>query len=450
MDNSFEIYHNETKIGKMKVYAIGKNETYYFSYDENWIKNGFEIDPNLPLKDTEFISKDLWGVFCDISPDRWGRLIQKRKAGSELTNSEYLIGVSDYFRIGSIRIKKGDEFVSSKTNVPKLTSINELCASAYRIEQGESLDSDIKNLLAPSGSLGGARPKASIIKNNELYIAKFPSMKDEYRQISNCEQTMLEVAKVAKINVCEAELYETMKGTALLVKRFDRASDKRIPYKSAMTLLGVKDGETNNEKSYIDLAFMLDSKNKKELFRRMVFNGLFGNTDDHLRNHGVLYDENTKTWNLSPAFDITPETISYSKQNHALNFIDFVNLPSVELFDEIKDFFDINEKEFEEILSDMLIARDEFEKIAKKNGINSDNLKMLKNNYEHEDFEKIRGIVKRYDIEETFGIKMDSIDPNDTTAMDKIKAKYKSENSNVDTDKNDGNKPRNKNRNRMY
>ena len=133
----------------------------------------------------------------------------------------------------------------------------------------------------------------------------------------------------------------------------------------------------------------------------MVFNGLFGNTDDHLRNHGVLYDRETKSWNLSPAFDITPDTIIYSKQSHALNFIDFVNLPSIELFNGIKEFFEINESEFKEILSDMLIARDEFEKIAKKNGINSDNLKMLKNNYEHEDFEKIRNLYRNKVYENT-------------------------------------------------
>ncbi|WP_063998648.1 HipA N-terminal domain-containing protein [Campylobacter hyointestinalis] len=79
MKDLFEIYDDETKIGEMKVYAVGKNETYYFSYDKQWLKNGFEIDPNLPLKDMEFISKDLWDIFGDISPDRWGKLIQKKQ-----------------------------------------------------------------------------------------------------------------------------------------------------------------------------------------------------------------------------------------------------------------------------------------------------------------------------------------------------------------------------------
>ena len=302
-----------------------------------------------------------------------------------------MLGVSDYFRIGSLRIEKENEFVSATNDIPKLTHVGELCISSQRIERGESLESDIKNLLAPSGSLGGARPKASALKDNELYIVKFPSIKDEYRQISRSEKTMLDVANIAKINVCQSELFETAKGTALLVKRFDRSAGKRIPYKSAMTLLGVRDGDESNDKSYCDLASVLDSKNKKELFRRMVFNGLFGNTDDHLRNHGVLYDG--KSWNLSPTFDITPTPIIYSKQNHALNFVDFQSLPSVKLFYEIKSKFDINDGEFKEIIADMLMARGKFEEIAKRNKINNDNLKMLRNNYDHEDFTKAKELL---------------------------------------------------------
>lgn len=384
-----QIYSNDDYVGELKISAYGKNETYFFTYNKEWLTNGFELDPNLPLTEIEFVSKELWGAFSDISPDRWGQLIQKRKAGGNLTPSEYLAGVSDYFRIGSLRIKENNQFISSINDIPKLTNINELCISSQRIEMGESLENDIKNLLAPSGSIGGARPKASIINNHDLYIVKFPSIKDEYKQISNCEKTMLDIAKIAKIKTCEAKLFETYKGTALLVKRFDRQNGIRIPYKSAMTLLGVKEGETSFEKSYCDLAYCLDTKNKKELFRRMVFNGLFGNTDDHLRNHGVLYDKDTKTWNLSPAFDITPETISYSKQNHALNFIDYKNLPSLKLFDEIKEFFKISESEFKAILKDMKNARDKFKEVAILNGVNKDNLKALKNNYEHDDFKEL-------------------------------------------------------------
>ena len=388
MNNILKIYNNDDFVGILEVYAVGRSETYYFEYEKEWLEKGFEIDPNLQLQTTQFVSKNLWGAFCDISPERWGRLIQKRKAGSELTESEYMLGVSDYFRIGSLRIKKENEFVSATNDIPKLTHISELCISSQRIERGESLESDIKNLFAPSGSLGGARPKASVLKDNELYIVKFPSIKDEYRQISRSEKTMLDVANIAKINVCQSELFETAKGTALLVKRFDRSAGKRIPYKSAMTLLGVRDGDESNDKSYCDLASVLDSKNKKELFRRMVFNGLFGNTDDHLRNHGVLYDG--KSWNLSPAFDITPTPIIYSKQNHALNFVGFQSLPSIQLFYEIKSKFDIDVSEFKEIIADMLMARDKFEEIAKRNKINSDNLKMLRNNYDHEDFTKAK------------------------------------------------------------
>ena len=388
MNNTLKIYNNDDFVGFLEVYAVGRNETYYFEYDKEWLKNGFEIDPNLPLQSTRLVSKNLWGAFCDISPDRWGQLIQKRKANSELTKSEYMLGASDHFRIGSLRIEKEREFVSAVNDIPKLTRIRELCISSQRIERGESLEGDIKNLLALSGSLGSARPKASVLKDNGLYIVKFPSIKDEYRQISRSEKTMLDVANIAKISVCQSELFETAKDTALLVKRFDRSAGKRIPYKSAMTLLGVRDGEESSDMSYCDLASALDSKNKKELFRRMVFNGLFGNTDDHLRNHGVLYDG--KSWNLSPAFDITPTPIIYSKQNHALNFVDFQSLPSVQLFYEIKSKFDIDDGEFKEIIANMLMARGKFEEIAKRNKINNDNLKILRNNYDHEDFTRAK------------------------------------------------------------
>ncbi len=387
-----KIFSGELEVGSLVVYATGRNETYVFKYFGEWLKNGYQIDPQLPLEKDEFISKQIWGVFCDISPDRWGRLIQKRNAGSELTDSEYLFGVSDYFRVGAIRIFRDGGFIEKERNFPKLTNLNELCVSSHRIERGESVLNDLKMLLAPSGSLGGARPKASVIKDGELYIAKFPSVKDEEREVSKNEKTMLELAKIAGIEVCDSFLYETVKGTSLVVKRFDRKGSDRIPYMSAMTLLG-KNDENSENASYCDLAMLLDSKNKKALFRRMVFNGLFGNTDDHLRNHGFLYDEKSKKWNLSPAFDITASDWAYEKQNHALNFIDFINLPSLELFDDIKEFFDINSDEFCEILSSMFVAKSKFEEIARKNGMNSDNLKILKNIYGHKDFIKIEKMI---------------------------------------------------------
>ncbi|MBF0898372.1 MAG: HipA N-terminal domain-containing protein, partial [Campylobacter concisus] len=94
MSDALKIYSNDVLAGFLKVYAVGRNETYYFEYDKEWLKNGFEIDPNLPLQSSQFVSKNLWGAFCDISPDRWGKLIQKRKANSELAESEYMLGVS--------------------------------------------------------------------------------------------------------------------------------------------------------------------------------------------------------------------------------------------------------------------------------------------------------------------------------------------------------------------
>ncbi|MCR4942403.1 MAG: type II toxin-antitoxin system HipA family toxin [Campylobacter sp.] len=370
MKNFFEIYANESKVGELKIFGTNANKTYSFAYDENWLKFGFELDPNLPLCGGEFVSQNLWGAFCDISPDRWGRFIQDLGV-----KSEYLLGVNDALRQGALRIKNDKEFISQ---IPqKNINLDELCQMAFDLESGAN--QDFSPLIACAGSLGGARPKAGVVINNEPFIIKFPLAKE--RHCSKFEQTMLETAKIAKINVCETRLYESKNGTALLIKRFDRQGEKRLAYKSAMTLLGIKEGQ-KSQASYVDLALLLDSKNKKELFRRMLFNGFFGNSDDHLKNHGVLYDEKNQIWNLSPAFDITPELISYEKQSHALNFIDLQNKASIKLFDEIKEFFDINSAQFKEILSDMLVAMNSFEKIAKKNGINNANLKILKNNYD--------------------------------------------------------------------
>ncbi|WP_231850699.1 HipA domain-containing protein [Helicobacter heilmannii] len=148
--------------------------------------------------------------------------------------------------MGALRLYTEGKFVADTTDIPKLAHLNALSEASARLEQGEACDKDIKQLLSPSGSLGGARPKAGVEKQGALYIAKFPSIKDKDSQIPECEQTMLFLAHLAGINVCESHLHHIGDQAILLVKRFDRISTDRIPYMSAMTLLEAKDGETYN------------------------------------------------------------------------------------------------------------------------------------------------------------------------------------------------------------
>ena len=390
---TLEIFCNETKVGNLQIFTKGRNESYAFSYDSTWLENGFFLDDSLPLSNETFYSAHLFPSLCDICPDRWGELIQKRAKARELSKSEYLIGVSDYFRIGALRVKQNNQFVSVSNDIPKLFLINELIESARCIERGESKELDIQRLLQPSGSLGGARPKASIIKDNELYIAKFQSLKDEDKQLVRLEKTMLDLAKICKINVCEAEIFSKNNAEVLLVKRFDREKNTRIPFKSAMTLLNVSENEgMNAQKSYVDIAKKLEKSGQKELFKRMLFNAYFANTDDHLRNHGLLLKG--EKWVLSPAYDLTPEFIEPHKQYHALNFIDNENLAELRLFDKIKEEFSIDSKEFNEILKDIDTALNSAEKIARSNGLNSDNLKAFKKCLEHKDRAKFTDFTK--------------------------------------------------------
>lgn len=390
---TLEIFCNETKVGNLNIFTKGRNETYSFGYDSTWLENGFSLDDSLPLSDEQFFSPTLFPAFYDMCPDRWGELIQKRAKARELSKSEYLIGVSDYFRIGALRVKQNHQFLSPSNDIPKLFLINELVESARFIEKGESKEIDIQRLLHPSGSLGGARPKASILKDNALYIAKFQSLKDEDKQLVRLEKTMFDLAKICKINVAEAEIFCKNNAEVLLVKRFDRENETRIPFKSAMTLLNVSENEgMHTQKSYVDIAKKLEQKERKELFKRMLFNAYFANTDDHLRNHGLLLKNNQ--WVLSPAYDLTPEFIEPYKQYHALNFIENENLADLVLFDKIKGEFSVDSQEFKGILTNIDNALNAMEKIAKNNGLNSDNLKAFKKCLEHKDREKFASFAK--------------------------------------------------------
>ncbi|WP_104629288.1 type II toxin-antitoxin system HipA family toxin [Helicobacter bizzozeronii] len=382
---TISIFCNTERVGEIHVWAKGLKETYQFVYDPEWLKRGFGIDPALPLNDNPVISNHLWGCFDDIIPDRWGRLVQRRNAGGLLSESAYMLGVGDHFRLGALRCCVDGVFVNHTSQIPKTPHLQALHRVCVGLEKSKINPADLKPFLAPLGSLGGARSKACVQKDNVLCMAKFASIKDNKRQVPECEQTMLEVARIAKINTCESTLTQTDMGAVLLVKRFDRANNERIPYMSAMTLLGaIKDCDDD----YCTLAQKLEPQERLELFRRMVFNGLFGNCDDHLKNHGLLY-QNGK-WCLSPAFDLVPNPIDFAKQHHTLAFAPKECLPSLDLFHSIMGEFGVSESQFKMILADMLKAQESFARIAKKNGVHKDNLVKLRHNYAHATFDLMR------------------------------------------------------------
>lgn len=329
-------------IGELNYESLRGSDSYGFCYNDEWLKDygGLFLSDDLnnyPGQQYTAPGKDIFGCFSDALPDRWGRtLINRREqilAKEEnrpmrrLSSFDYLIGIEDFSRMGAFRFKEsinGDYINASEIlRIPPLTDIRELIAASSEIEKSEDENRLpemrwIAQLVQPGSSLGGARPKASVIDENKiLHIAKLPSRKDDY-DVGLWEHFSHLLAKKAGVNAAETKVISTSdKYHTLLSRRFDRREDgKRIHFASAMTLLGLNDGDNaNTGHGYLDIVdFILQNctnveDNLQELYRRVAFNICIGNTDDHFRNHGFLLT--AKGWTLAPAYDINPTLNEY-------------------------------------------------------------------------------------------------------------------------------------------
>lgn len=281
--------------------------------------------------------KDIFGCFSDALPDRWGRTLllrreqlaamEEKRPVRRLSSFDFLTGIDDFSRMGAFRFKEDSdgEFinVSESLKIPPLTDIRELIAASAEIERSEEDNvlpdrKWIAQLVQPGSSLGGARPKASVIDTNKtLYVAKFPSRKDDY-DAGLWEHFSHLLAAKAGINAAKTKVIATgEKYHTLLSERFDRTKDgQRIHFASAMTLLGLNDGDNaTTGHGYLDIVdFIIQNctdvdRNLQELYRRVAFNICIGNSDDHFRNHGFLLT--AKGWTLSPAYDMNPTQNEY-------------------------------------------------------------------------------------------------------------------------------------------
>lgn len=352
------------RVGVLQVFVSRGKETYQFTYESDWIENGFNLDPNLLfLAAVPQTANRLWGAFQDIAPDRWGRLLQNRaNPEAHLCDSDYLVGVSDAMRLGALRMSDEhapDIFLAPHHEIPKLIHLGELQSSAARIEADDAQVGDIDLLLAPGSSLGGAYPKAVVSDGQDLYLAKFPS-KNADGNTPRWEAVMLSLARRAGIRTAEYRLHETPVGTALLVKRFDRDDkQQRIHFASAMTLLGLSESN-RDDADYVQLADVIKQHSLQpgedltELWRRMLFNMLAGNTDDHLRNHGFLRGD--EGWRLSPAYDLTPTATPLAKRHHALAFIGHDTRPSLDTALHLGQYFGLGNATMQTIVKQVTDA----------------------------------------------------------------------------------------------
>lgn len=291
-----------------------------FEYRPDYLArpSSWSVSPDLPHAYARATTHGLPGAMADGAPDRWGRrLIDKRHRAlapigatpRTMTDADYLLGVSDITRQGALRyaIPGDPTFLAGGVTVPQLLSLPALLDAARHVERGTDDAAAIKALLdAGSGSLGGARPKASVQDRGHLLIAKFPHAGDDWAVMA-WEKTALDLAELAGLRVPPRRLVPVGKDAVLALDRFDRDGDRRIPYISAMTMLGSTDGSDHD---YLELAEALSDHGSdvvadlNELWRRMALSVAINNTDDHLRNHGFVFARNG--WKLAPMFDVNP------------------------------------------------------------------------------------------------------------------------------------------------
>lgn len=365
-------------MGELSVSESRGKEVFSFEYDDAWLESRERvlIDPDLQFySGPQYVydEKPSFGLFSDSSPDRWGRMLIKRREAFEarlhgrpekrLFESDFMLGVYDGSRMGALRYKtdKNGEFLDNNHTFasPPWVSVRELENASLKLEEEDSEKSGsyqqwLNLLVAPGSSLGGARPKAGVRDSeNHLWIAKFPGRNDAVDS-GAWEMVVHELALRAGIHMsdCRAERF-TSRHHTFLTKRFDRSpKGERIHYSSAMTMLGYSDGaDAAAGVSYLEIAEFLvrhgaaPDEDLKQLWKRIVFYMAVSNTDDHLRNHGFLLSP--IGWRLSPAFDINPNS---EGTGLSLNITENDNSLDADLALEAAPFFRVAFREGKEII----------------------------------------------------------------------------------------------------
>lgn len=394
-----------SSMGVLSASFVRGIEIFAFEYNNEWLKtsNFQNLDPSLQLYGgPQYNSDDKpnFGLFLDSSPDRWGRVLMKRREAiiarkegrkpDTLFESDFLLGVYDEHRMGGLRFKTDPEgpFLSAEKAfaTPPWASLRELEHASLELEKDEDKEDDealkwLNMLLAPGSSLGGARPKASIKDpKGNLWIAKFPSGNDE-RNIGAWEMVAFSIASDAGLRVSSAMIQRfSGRHHTFLNKRFDRNENgERIHFASAMTLLGYNDGADHHAGvSYLELAEFITQNGSnvneelKELWKRIALNICIKNTDDHLRNHGFLLTDTG--WVLSPVYDVNPFpdgtglTLNISEDDNSLD---------LDLALSVAEYFRLKEKEATAIIEQIKSSVRNWRKIAQENGLSKQEQAMM-------------------------------------------------------------------------
>lgn len=395
-------------VGRMWTRTRNQKDSATFEYDRSWLSNPlrFPLEPALKLGPGPFHSVDrsLFGAIGDSAPDRWGRVLMRRserrraeregKAPRTLREIDYLLNVDDEARQGALRFaaREGGCFLAEhgRVKIPPLIELPRLLSAAQHVMGDNETDEDLRLLLAPGSSLGGARPKASVRdRDGQLAIAKFPHQGDEINTV-RWEAVALTLASKAGIEVPTWRIENAAKQPILLLRRFDRFEGTRIPFVSSMSMLNAKDNEQRSYMEFVDVLRQCGSspqRDMRRLWRRIVLNILISNTDDHLRNHGFLYN-NSAGWCLSPAYDINPVPVDIRPRVLSTS-IDLADASaSLELALQVASYFEVSYEDAYQIAYEVGAAVKSWRDAAKDLGLTASEVERMASAFEHTDLER--------------------------------------------------------------
>ena len=319
-------------VGRLIFVKDGQREFSQFAYSDDWLADAqfFDISPDLNRQSGYQLRKPptkndtcFFLALADTEPDAWGRRVIARahaKARAKdaslgpLTEADYLACVDDFSRVGALRLRDVNGYylrsvADGTRSAPAFLELEKILLASRAVELSKETTEDLAYLQGKGTSLGGMRPKCTILDSDgALSLGKFSSVNDE-RSITRGEVLALRLAQLAGIDTARARVVMVQEQPVAMIRRFDRTPEQnRIPYISGATLL---QANRDDEHSYTEIIDVMRSKcenfveDARQLWRRLVFNHLITNVDDHLQNIGFLYSGNNQ-WRLAPAFDLNP------------------------------------------------------------------------------------------------------------------------------------------------
>ncbi len=399
------------RVGRLWARMRKDRESATFEYDGSWLAHPdrFALEPALKLGPGPFhtpADRPLFGAIGDSAPDRWGRVLMRRaerrraeaqkQTSRTLREIDYLLMVDDEARQGALRfsVREGGPFLAEPGphKIPPLVELPRLLSAADHVADDSDTDEDLRLLLAPGSSLGGARPKASVRdRDGHLAIAKFPNKGDEINVVL-WEAVALTLAAQAGLTVPVWRVETVADRPVLLLRRFDREGTTRIPFLSAMSMLGARDNET---RSYMELADALrqhgaaSKQDLRTLWRQMVFSILISNTDDHLRNHGFLY-AGPAGWRMAPAYDLNPVPVDIKPRVLSTTITLDDGTASLDLAYEVAGYFGLNAQDARKIAGEVGRGVATWRQKAAKLGLTEPEIDRMASAFEHADLDKVR------------------------------------------------------------